>query len=91
MFLGYLGVIVDVDFEYLFVELEEDEIVVNDELCVVFWYYVVMEDDDGQLIYIYLVEVQLSSEICDEYLEQLFFDELVKMICQQLQVLCFCN
>lgn len=65
--LGYFGVVVDIDLVYLFFELLFDELVVNDEFCVVLWYYVVMEDDNGLLVYIYLVEVQLSSELQDEY------------------------
>lgn len=78
--LGYFGVVVDIDSVYSFFESSFDELAVNDEFRVVSWYYVVMEDDNGLSVYIYLVEVQLSSELQDEYFEQLFMDELAQII-----------
>lgn len=46
-FYGYLGVVIDIDFEYFFELLVLDEVVNNDMLCLLFWYYVVIEDDEG--------------------------------------------
>lgn len=83
--LGYLGVIIDVDAEYLLNKPQDEDIASNSALHSAPWYHVVMEDNNGEPIHTYLAEAQITYEISDEHPDQSSLDELSESIKTQLR------
>jgi heat shock protein HspQ len=90
-FSGVLGVIIDVDPEYSLEISKINEVDTSGALCSSPWYHVVMESEDGDQVYTYIAETQLSCETSLEHPEQPAMDELAASIRRQLQVSRLCH
>lgn len=84
-FSGVLGVIIDVDPEYSLEMPKVSEVDTSGVLCTSPWYHVVMESEDGNQVYTYIAETQLSCETSLDHPEQPAMDELAASIRRQLQ------
>ncbi|MEH2920881.1 heat shock protein HspQ [Samsonia erythrinae] len=66
-FLGYPGVIIDIDPEYSLETPPWEEISDTDTSRSEPWYHVVMENDEGQPVHTYLAEAHLIKEELSEH------------------------
>ncbi len=82
--LGFLGVIVDIDYKYSVKELNLKK-TINNTFKKTPWYHVIMEDDNGYPIHIYLSEDQLLWENQKEHPDQLLLDNLSYSIKKQFK------
>ncbi len=82
---GFLGVIIDIDYEYSITESNLEELSINNTFKKLPWYHVIMEDDNGYPIHIYLSEAQLSWVNKIKYLEKTSLDNLSNSIKKQFK------
>ncbi len=82
---GFLGVIIDIDYEYSLLESNIKKLSINKAFKKTPWYHVIMEDDNGYPVHIYLSESQLSWVNNIKYLETSSLDELSNSIKKQFK------
>ncbi len=82
--LGFLGVIIDIDFKYNLTKNKEKHIKKKSKKSL--WYHIIIEDNNGYPIYTYLEEDKIIIEYKKNHPDQPSLDKLSKKIKKQFKI-----